>query len=228
MLRPLKKCQKSSDHLPLHAQQRPQPALSENFIRSENRWKLAKLLQCQDAIYVCMYVCMYMYFCMRMACKYFCPVLTFFCPYMCPLYVFFICICMYRRRKVNSKLTQWTRRDYHFDRHSLCHTPIETHTYVHICTYTRMYVCIQTYDAQSKDTYIMLGAASWRLVLFTHNVHLASALNESVCLFPNQSLCLSLPVIQTCLPYSLSGERQTKQIPHARERERERDLFIFM
>ena len=34
-----------------------------------------------------MYVCMYMYFCMRMACKYFCPVLTFFCPYMCPLYV---------------------------------------------------------------------------------------------------------------------------------------------
>ena len=22
-----------------------------------------------------------------MACKYFCPVLTFFCPYMCPLYV---------------------------------------------------------------------------------------------------------------------------------------------
>ena len=30
-----------------------------------------------------------------MACKYFCPVLTFFCPYMCPLYVFFICICMY-------------------------------------------------------------------------------------------------------------------------------------
>ena len=141
---------------------------------------------------------------------------------------------MWRRRKVNSKLTQWTRRDYHFDRHSLCHTPIETHMYVHICTYTRMYVCIQTYDAQSKDTYIMLGAASWRLVLFTHNVHLASALNESVCLFPNQSLCLSLPVIQTCLPYSLSGERQTKQIPHAREREREtysyscskRDLFI--
>ena len=95
MLRPLKKCQKCSDQLPLHAQQRPQPALSENFIRSENRWKLAKLLQCQDAIYVCMYVCMYMYFCMRMACKYFCPVLTFFCPYMCPLYVFFICICMY-------------------------------------------------------------------------------------------------------------------------------------
>jgi hypothetical protein len=79
MLRPLKKCQKCSDQLPLHAQQRPQPALSENFIRSENRWKLAKLLQCQDAIYVCMYVCMYMYFCMRMACKYFCPVLTFFC-----------------------------------------------------------------------------------------------------------------------------------------------------
>ena len=131
-----------------------------------------------------------------------------------------------RRRKVNSKLTQWTRRDYHFDRHSLCHTPIETHTYVHICTYTRMYVCIQTYDAKSKDTYIMLGAASWRLVLFTHKVHLASALNESVCLFPNQSLCLSLPVIQTCLPYSLSGERQTKQIPHARERERERERPI--
>ena len=77
MLRPLKKCQKCSDQLPLHAQQRPQPALSENFIRSENRWKLAKLLQCQDVIYVCMYVCMhvcmyvYMHACMHV-CMYVC------------------------------------------------------------------------------------------------------------------------------------------------------------
>ena len=32
-----KMSEKCSDQLPLHAQQRPQPVLSENFIRSENR-----------------------------------------------------------------------------------------------------------------------------------------------------------------------------------------------
>ena len=125
MLRPLKKCQKSSDQLPLHAQQRPQPALSENFIRSENRWKLAKLLQCQDAIYVCMYVCMhvcmyvYMHACMHV-CMYVCV-----CVYICKYVRMYVCmyVCMYVFMYVRMYVCVYVSY--------IMHTRTHTHTHTH-------------------------------------------------------------------------------------------------